>query len=95
MSLPEKFESAPPPTVTSAAVKSVAASLSVNVIVAVCPIRSEAAELVTVTVGATVSLVKTIGELAGLGLPAWSVTTAVSDLRASAPRFVPVIANST
>ena len=67
---PAKPESVPPATTTSAAVKLVDVSLSVNVIVAVCPALSDDALDVIAIVGATVSI--TIGvesEPAAFGLP--------------------------
>jgi hypothetical protein len=72
--LPENAESEPPVAVISPAAKSVAASLKVNVMVAVCPLRSEATELVMVTVGATVSMVIGVARLpVVLPLPTVSV----------------------
>ena len=71
---PAKLEIVPPVTVTSAAVKSVAASLSVNVTVVVSPIVSGLVpERVMVTVGATVSTGIESDVAAKFPLPAASV----------------------
>ena len=71
---PAKPESVPPATAISAAVKLVDVSLSVNVIVAVCPALSDDALDVIAIVGATVSIAMAgESEPAALGLPAASV----------------------
>ena len=53
-----KFDSAPPVTWTSSAVKSLTGSLSVKVTLVLWPEASVLAALVTTTVGGTVSMVK-------------------------------------
>ena len=71
MAEPENPESMPPVTETPEAVKFVDASLSVNVIVAVWPARSETALEVIAIVGATVSIrIGVESEPAALGVPA-------------------------
>ena len=55
--------SVPPVTSTSARLKSVLASLSVKLMVAVWPVASVALSLLTTTVGGVVSMVK--------GVPSW------------------------
>ena len=71
---PAKPESVPPAAAISAAVKLVEGSLSVNVMVAVWPARSEDALDAIAIVGATVSIAMAgDSEPAALGLPAASV----------------------
>ena len=69
-----KPEIAPPVTATSAAVKSVADSLSVKVMMAVSPLLRAALLLLIATVGATVSIViEGVSVPVTLPLPAASV----------------------
>lgn len=83
--LPVKPERAPPVAVTSPAAKVVDASLSVNVMVAVSPLLSEALLLKIVTVGATVSI-----EMAGERLPAIFPLPAASLNALAATEIVPL-----
>ena len=76
---PVKPEIVPPTAATSVAVKSVADSLSVKVIVAVSPLLRVALLLVIEIVGATVSIdIGVASEPATLALPAGSVKVAAA-----------------
>ena len=73
MPLPAKLLRVPPLTVTSACVKSVLASDSVKVMVAVWPALSVVALLVTAMVGGVVSMVKGVPGVV-VGVPPCGVT---------------------
>ena len=64
-----KLVKVPPVTVTSALVKSVEASLNVNVIVAVSPTFNALSSVVIATVGAVVSPVGAIGSAVKVSWP--------------------------
>ena len=85
MPLPTIGDSVPPVATASPVPKVVEGSLSVNVMVAVWPLRRAVVELVMVTVGDTVSMASDGARApAMLGLPAASVNMA------AATRTVPV-----
>ena len=91
---PLNAESVPPVATTSASVKSVEDSLSVNVIVAAAPPFSAAKVELIVMPGASVSLVKVSPAPSG-PVAFRSVSLAVSVFTPSTPRSAPVTVKST
>ena len=83
---PVKAESVPPVTATSAAVKSATSSESVNVTVAVSPVRMSVREGEIETVGASVSIAIGVArDVAATGLPAMSVKAPSARLTVPSP----------